>query len=73
MATFEPRVRRQIAGRLEELGGNPRPHDSSRLKGFANAYRVDIGEYRILYDIDYDAKLITVWKIGHRKDVYRNL
>lgn len=71
--SFQPKVRRQIGGRLEQLRDTPRPHDAKHLRGRENAFRIDSGEYRILYDIDDSRKLVEVWRIGHRKDVYRNL
>lgn len=45
------KIRRQIAARIAELESNPRPHDSIQLKSGPYDYRLDIGEYRILYDI----------------------
>jgi len=52
---------------------NPRPHDSKRLVGRGKGYRLDAGEYRILYDVDDPARLVAVWRVKHRKDVYRNV
>lgn len=36
-------------------------------------YRIDSGEYRAVFEVDTDAKTITVTRVRHRKDVYRNL
>jgi len=33
-------------------------------------YRLRIGEYRVLFDVSWDDKIIFVLKIGHRKDIY---
>ena len=68
-----PKIRGQIDGRLDELAINPRPHDARRLAGREKGYRVHVGEYRILYDVDDSARLVIVWRVKHRKDVYRNL
>jgi mRNA interferase RelE/StbE len=68
-----PKIRGQIAGRLEELAANPRPRDARRLVGREKGYRVHVGEYRILYDVDDPARLVIVWRVKHRKDAYRNL
>ena len=73
VASFEPKVRRQIGETLERLRSNARPHDSRSLRGVKATFRIDVGEYRILYEIDHGARLVTVWKVAHRKDVYRNL
>ncbi len=68
-----PEIRRQILEKLLELEANPRSQDSIALRGFERGHRVDSGEYRILFDVDDPARLVTVWRARHRKDVYRNL
>jgi len=40
------------------------------LKGTKSAYRLTAGEYRILYEIDYDARVVTVFRIMHRGEGY---
>lgn len=65
----------QVAKKIFSLQANPRPQDSSDLKGYAGGYRVDQGEYRILYTIDNAQKMVNVFRVGKRNDdeVYRNL
>jgi mRNA interferase RelE/StbE len=70
---LHPRVRRQVRKRLLELETNPRPQDVKRLRGTERVHRIDSGDYRILYEVDDSSKMIEVWRIAHRKDVYRNL
>lgn len=48
-----------------------RPRGSEKLAGYEDRYRVRQGNYRIVYLVDDDASVITIYKIGHRKDVYR--
>ncbi len=50
-----------------------RPQDIKPLGGRSHTFRVDTGEYRILFMIDEGAKLITIFRVRHRKDAYRNL
>lgn len=68
-ARIHPRHAAQIAKRLKELQELPRPHDSIKLKGTSD-YRLDVGEYRILYAIDYDAQIVTVFRIMQRGEGY---
>jgi mRNA interferase RelE/StbE len=68
-----PKIRRQIFEKLVELETNPRPQDVRRLHGVERGYRVDSGEYRILYEIDDAERRVVVRVVKHRKDVYRNL
>jgi len=57
--------------KIESLSGNPRPHNCVKLKGGKNLWRVRIGVYRIIYNINDDKKLVDIIAIRHRKDAYR--
>ncbi len=63
--------RRRIVGRIQTLASNPRPSASEKLAGYADRYRVRQGSYRIVYIIDDAHHQVTIFKVGHRKDVYR--
>jgi len=53
------------------LGENPRPSGCKKLRSKTpNAWRVRVGKYRILYCIDDQERQITIYRIGHRRDVY---
>ena len=56
--------------KIDTLTENPRSRISKKLKG-EDSYRLRIGDYRMVYNIDDKYKVITVFRIGHRKDVYR--
>jgi mRNA interferase RelE/StbE len=57
---------------LRQLADNPRPHGCKKLEGSV-LYRIRIGDYRLIYDIEDHIIKVTVVKIGHRKEVYRGL
>ncbi len=62
----------RIGEAIDDLEENPRPVGCKKLSGSAiNAYRIRVGDYRILYIIEEVIKIVEVQKIGHRKDVYR--
>ena len=63
--------RLRIIGKVRNLAEDPRPHGSEKLAGYDDRYRVRQGNYRIVYEIDDKAGHVTIYKIGHRKDVYR--
>lgn len=67
---LERGVVRQVAGILDALERNPRPPGAKKLVG-PEGYRVRKGDYRILYTIDDPARLVRVYRIGRRSDVYR--
>lgn len=63
---------KKILRKIESLQLNPRPAGSEKLTGLER-YRIRQGSYRIVYSIqDFE---LTVWvvKIGHRKEIYRNI
>jgi mRNA interferase RelE/StbE len=72
IGTLPPKQQRQIAAALISLQQDPQPQDSKKLQGY-DYYRVDCGEYRIIYD--YDEIIVGVYIIGKRNDddVYRKL
>ncbi len=63
--------RQRIVERMQVLAGNPRPQGSEKLAGYADRYRVRQGRYRIIYLIDDGRHEVTIFKLGHRKEVYR--
>lgn len=63
--------RKRIVDRIRSLAGNPRAQITEKLAGSANHYRVRQGQYRIVYLIDDGHQEVTIFKVGHRKDVYR--
>ena len=70
LEALPPKDRRRIATRIQTLANDPRPPGAEKLSG-DDKYRVRQGDYRVLYQIDDQAKAVTVVKIGHRSDVYR--
>ena len=55
------------------LGENPFPHGCLKLEGFdSKLYKIRKGDYRIIYSVEHQIVTVTILKIAHRKDVYRN-
>lgn len=55
---------------LSALSENPRPTNCKKLVG-TDAWRVRVGEYRIVYVIEDKILRIEIVRVAHRKDVYR--
>lgn len=72
---LQAKLYKQVVSKILLLQGNSQPQDCKALKGYEGGYRVDQGEYRILYTIDEESKLIDVFRVGKRNDgeVYKNL
>lgn len=49
---------------------NPYPHGSQKLRG-VNLYRLRVGDYRILCPVEDERKIVEIFSIAHRRDVYR--
>jgi len=65
------KVQARLKPRIDALTNNPRPRGVEKLQGEDNFYRIRIGDYRIIYQVQDKILLILVVKIGHRRDVYR--
>jgi len=73
VSRLPPKQFKQIFSKILSLKKNCLPNDVAKLKGFDDFYRVDIGEYRIIYR--FDASTVYVEAIGKRNDgeVYKKL
>ena len=64
------RVREQVSDAIDDLQADPRPPGCKKPFG-TTGYRVRTGNYRILYTIDDAAAIVRIYRIGHRREVYR--
>jgi mRNA interferase RelE/StbE len=61
---------RLIVQHIDSLENDPRPNDSKKLKGDAG-FSLRVGTYRVLYDIEEKTKVVTIYRIKHRREAYR--
>ena len=65
-----PRPEQQrVRAATDLLATEPRPPGATKLVGERRAYRVRVGDYRIVYEVFHDKLVIQVVRIGHRRDV----
>ena len=69
---IQTQERLKIINTLLELEQNPRPRGIEKVSG-VELWRIREGDYRIVFSIDDVEKIITIVRIGHRRDVYRGL
>ena len=66
---------REVLGRLfpvlKDLATSPRPAGSKKLINHLCAWRVRVGDYRIVYTVDDKERIVAVIRIAHRGEVYR--
>jgi mRNA interferase RelE/StbE len=68
---FIPNLQQRVAIRLQALKDTPRPAGAVKLRDRENEWRIRVGDYRIIYQIDDDERLVTVLRISHRREAYR--
>jgi mRNA interferase RelE/StbE len=56
---------------LEALAEDPRPVNCVKLKGEEELYRVRVGDYRIVYQIQDKQLIVLIVQVGHRREIYR--
>ncbi len=65
------KIHRRVSEHILALTDNPRPPGCIKLKGYKDQYRIRIGDYRVLYEIDDRRQLVSVRQIRHRREAYR--
>jgi mRNA interferase RelE/StbE len=60
----------RVIRKLEALGRTPRPAGCKKLKGYKDHWRIRVGDWRVVYIIDDAAKIVSVTRIAHRREVY---
>ena len=70
LAQLPAAVYEQAKETTRTLGEEPRPPGCKKLTG-REGWRIRIGDYRIIYEIDDARSVVTVLDIGHRRDIYR--
>jgi mRNA interferase RelE/StbE len=60
----------RVVRKLDALGDAPRPAGCRKLKGYEDQWRIRVGDWRVVYIIDDAAKLVSVTRIAHRREVY---
>ena len=68
---IDPQQVPRIIKAVEPLADNPFPPQHRKLIGSERDYRIRVGDYRVVYQVDTKAKVVTVCHVRHRKDAYR--
>jgi mRNA interferase RelE/StbE len=65
-------ILQRISRKIDSLTDNPRPSGVEKLSGSENSYRVRVGDYRILYEIQDEVLLVIIVRVRHGREAYRN-
>lgn len=56
---------------VKSLADNPRPQGARKLTASENDWRIRVGDYRVLYEIDDPSQAVRVMRVRHRREAYR--
>lgn len=73
LAKLDKPVRRRVQVAIDGLGENPRPSGVIAMQGLRGAYRLRVGNYRVIYTVDDNRLVVLVVDLGHRREIYRDL
>lgn len=71
MRRLPKQIQERIEKGIDSLAVNPRPPGAKKMKGFENMYRLRVGDYRVIYQVEDDVLTVLVVRVGHRRDIYR--
>jgi mRNA interferase RelE/StbE len=60
----------RIDRKILTLADNPRPPGCKKLRGYKDQWRIRVGDWRVVYFIDDGAKLVSIMRVAHRREVY---
>jgi mRNA interferase RelE/StbE len=63
-------ARARVLRALAQLADEPRPSGVKKLVGTDNAWRIRVGDYRVIYEINDGVVVVVVFRVAHRRDVY---
>lgn len=63
-------IANRIFPRIKALAADPRPPGCKKLSGGRDEWRIRVGDYRVIYTIDDEIKIVRVTRIAHRREVY---
>ncbi|GAB3611169.1 type II toxin-antitoxin system RelE/ParE family toxin [Humibacter ginsengiterrae] len=63
-------ARDRVLDAVDDLGEDPRPHGAKKLVGEDTAWRIRVGDYRVIYDIFDEELRVTVIRAAHRREVH---
>lgn len=73
LAKLDKPVRRRVQAAIDTLGVQPRPPGVIALQGLRDAYRIRVGNYRVVYTVDDGRLVVLVIDLGHRREIYHDL
>lgn len=64
-------IQKRLKPKIDALVRNPRPRGVKKLEGEDELYRIRVGDYRVIYQVQDKALIVLVVKLGDRKEIYQ--
>lgn len=64
-------IQKRLKPKIDALVQNPRPREVKKLEGEDELYRIRVGDYRVIYQVQDKALIVLVVKLGDRKEIYQ--
>jgi mRNA interferase RelE/StbE len=71
LARLSSEIHARIIAAIQELAKNPRPPGCRKLAGSKHDWRIRVGDYRVIYEIADEIRVVRVNRVRHRREVYR--
>lgn len=56
---------------IKALAENPRPIGCRKISGSRNDWRIRVGDYRVIYEVEDEEKVVRIMRVRHRRESYR--
>jgi mRNA interferase RelE/StbE len=60
----------RVVKAIDSLASEPHPNGCRKLRGYKDKWRIRVGDWRVVYIVDDAARLVSVTRVAHRRDVY---
>lgn len=71
LGRLSPEVHERVIAAIRALAANPRPSGCRKLTGSKYDWRIRVGDYRVVYEIADEIRIVRVNRVRHRRGVYR--
>jgi mRNA interferase RelE/StbE len=71
LSRLSAQIHDRVIAAIQALAQNPRPSGCRKLAGSKNDWRIRVGDYRVVYEIADEIRIVRVNRVRHRREVYR--
>jgi len=71
LARLSSEIHDRVVEAIQSLATNPRPPGCRKLRGSEHDWRIRVGDYRVIYEIADEIRIVRVNRVRHRREVYR--